>query len=361
MLLAATQSAGGSSGQFVATCTAAELVGHLVTITGAGPTVATVDIDIGGVAVGIIASKPSATSCVVQTSGELALGGVVAGADYFADVGGTIVAGRPADPVAGSRVLQVVGQGLDTGVLLVGLAAQPVVATGSFVLTDVADLVAWYRADKGIGLDGITGNVATWADQSATGDIVAAPTVTAQPGYLPAVAALNGHPALLYASTGPADPLNQALSSAGTLLTAAHTTTFVVAQLTSSVGLAGPVMVADSSITPRMRCLDTGSGLRWEIATGPSLEDGLVDTSVPHLVVGEFGATGIIRLDGVQTASGPLATLQYDGISIGSGPPATPPTYSWNGLIAEVAIYNRPLLPAEIANIEAALMARYAL
>jgi hypothetical protein len=89
--------------------------------------------------------------------------------------------------------------------------------------------------------------------------------------------------------------------------------------------------------------------------------DGLVDLN-PHLIVGEFDAVGVIRVDGVTTASGALGALQYSGISIGAGPlVAPPPTDSWNGYIAEILIYDRVLTAEEISGLEASLMEKYGL
>ena len=247
----------------------------------------------------------------------------------------------------------------------IGVGISPIFRSGgSFSPSSVPDLVAWYRADQGITLVG--GRVQSWEDRSATGATVEALIPSARPNFVASVPSLNGRPALEFVSTGAADPLNMALVSHGTLLTNSHTTTFVVCQLSSDVGMSAPVLTSDStSPTPRVRCLfDAGlPGLRYEIATGPSLPDGPVDLD-PHLVVGELGATGIIRIDGIETANGPLFALQYDGMTVGAGPPAglptDPPTYSWNGYISEICIYNRGLdLTSETAPLEAHFMAKY--
>jgi hypothetical protein len=234
-------------------------------------------------------------------------------------------------------------------------------AAQSLAPSQISDLVAWYDASVGVVIDGGTGNVQRWDDQSATGDAPAAPTVTAQPLFVASVPSLNNQPALQFVSTGSTDLNNMALVSAGTLLTNADTTTFVVCQLTGVAGMVAPCLVSDAtSPTPRVRALDSGGGLEWNIATGPSLSDGPVDLN-PHLIMAEFAAVGVIRVDGVETVSGALFALQYDGISIGSGPPATPPTFSWNGYIAEVVIYNRILTATEISGLEASLMEKYGL
>ena len=246
--------------------------------------------------------------------------------------------------------------------IAIGLSPSFTPAEG-FTLNTISDLVAWYKADTGVNIDGATGNVASWEDQSATGDEVQALITSAQPQFVASVAGLNGQPSLQFISTGGADPNNMALVSAAVLLTAAHTTTFAVVQLLGTTGMLAPCITSDAtSPTPRLRALTDGTVLRWELGTGPSLSDGPVDLN-PHLVMGEFGATGIIRIDGVETANGPLFAREYDGMTIGAGPPTAtptdPPTYSWNGYIAEIAIYNRGLLLSEILQIEAALMEKY--
>lgn len=235
-----------------------------------------------------------------------------------------------------------------------------------FSPNQVSDLVAWYSADSGITLDPATGNVESWRDMSTTGDTATAPTTTAQPHFVASVPSLNGQPALEYLSTGASDPLNMALTSAGKLLTGTQTTTFIVCQMSKILGVLSAVMLSDATApTPRIRTLQAvpwGNDLRWEIATGPSLSDGLVDLD-PHLIVAELGATGTIRVDGVETASGPLFGIGYDGITIGSGPPPPtwPPTFSWMGYLAEILIYDRALTSEEISKNEKYLIKKYGL
>jgi hypothetical protein len=235
-------------------------------------------------------------------------------------------------------------------------------AAQNLIPSQIPDLVAWYDASVGVVIDGITGNVQRWDDQSVTGDGPNAPTTTAQPLFVASVPSLNNLPALQFVSTGPADVNNMSLVSPATLLTNPNTTTLVVCQLTGSAGLVSSVLVSDaSSATPQLRALDSGGGLEWNIATGGSVTDGLVDLN-PHLIVGEFDAVGVIRVDGVTTASGALGALQYSGISIGAGPlVAPPPTDSWNGYIAEILIYDRVLTAEEISGLEASLMEKYGL
>ena len=118
---------GPSGVSFSATCTISESVGDLVTVTGAGPTVSKTDIDSGQKADGIIVSKSSDTDCEVQASGVITVVGVTAGVVYFVGETGQLEAGPPSVPVAGTRVFQVVGKGLDADTLLLGISTQPVV------------------------------------------------------------------------------------------------------------------------------------------------------------------------------------------------------------------------------------------
>ena len=124
MLLAADRGA-ATQGTFSATCTISESVGDFVRATsGGGPTVAAVDIDATPteVAIGIIINKPTATTCLVQRSGTVTLGGLTAGANYFVGLASTATAPRPAAPGSGKRTIQIVGQALTSTLLALAIS-----------------------------------------------------------------------------------------------------------------------------------------------------------------------------------------------------------------------------------------------
>ena len=101
---------------FTATCGAGVAVGDFVWVSAAGPTVVVVDIDAvsAQLALGVIVSKPTPTSCVVQRAGELKTSGLTPGAWYFISPSGQAVTPRPPNPVSGKRSVQFVGQAITT-------------------------------------------------------------------------------------------------------------------------------------------------------------------------------------------------------------------------------------------------------
>jgi hypothetical protein len=104
---------------FVATCTLGESVGSLVYATGVDRQVRSIDIDDTDKfpPAGIIA-EIDGTDCVVQTTGEVALSGIVAGASYYAGTNSRPSITRPPRPTSGKRFIQHVGFGLDSATLL---------------------------------------------------------------------------------------------------------------------------------------------------------------------------------------------------------------------------------------------------
>jgi hypothetical protein len=117
MFLSASPKA--TSPSFAAACSAAESVGHFVVVSGAGPTVTAIDIDASPIQVpdGIIISKPTSTTCIVQTAGVVVLAGVVAGLRYFIGSGAFAQAGPPTAPGSGKRAIHFVGVGRNTNQL----------------------------------------------------------------------------------------------------------------------------------------------------------------------------------------------------------------------------------------------------
>jgi len=92
----------------VADCLAGDAVGNAVAVTGppvAGvKQVATVDVGAGTSALGVIVDKPTATRCVVQTSGEVGgYSGLTPGQVYW--VASTGAPGAPPAPSVGKPVV----------------------------------------------------------------------------------------------------------------------------------------------------------------------------------------------------------------------------------------------------------------
>lgn len=106
--------ASGSSFAFDASCTADEEVGHLVIVTGDGPVVSKMDIesDPPTHAVGIIVSKSTDTSCVVQTAGRVSISGLTPGSNCFVGEDSKPTSTGPGRSATKKRTIQKVGQAI---------------------------------------------------------------------------------------------------------------------------------------------------------------------------------------------------------------------------------------------------------
>ena len=101
--------------QFTASCSASEQVGDFVYVAGSGPDVRKVDIDDWGKmpGVGMVISKSTATSCVVQTSGEIPedvlTGLTVSRLLYYIGVDSKVALSPFVRPLTGTRYIQAAG------------------------------------------------------------------------------------------------------------------------------------------------------------------------------------------------------------------------------------------------------------
>lgn len=114
---------------FQADCLASDVVGMFVYVTGSAvlgiPQVTKVDIQIFGKypAVGMIIEKSTATRCLVQVFGEIAVSpaALVPGRPYFVGLDGTLTNIPPA-PAPGTRAaIQAIGTAIDDGRLLLNV------------------------------------------------------------------------------------------------------------------------------------------------------------------------------------------------------------------------------------------------
>ena len=103
---------------FAASCIAGDAIGSFVYLSGS-ESVRTVDIDDLGKmpAVGIVISKGSPTTCVVQVTGEVDATGLTPGPQYVG-TSSTPVGTRPANPGAGLRNIQFIGTAISATRLL---------------------------------------------------------------------------------------------------------------------------------------------------------------------------------------------------------------------------------------------------
>lgn len=105
---------------FEANCLSSDLVNHFVRVTGntlSVPNVTRVDVTDSTKmpAIGVIVQKPTATTCLVQVSGQItSFSPVVAGSWYYVGTTSFPVAAPPSFPA----IPQVIGLGLDTARLL---------------------------------------------------------------------------------------------------------------------------------------------------------------------------------------------------------------------------------------------------
>lgn len=108
---------------FDGTCVSTNVVGDIVRITGAGKTVDKVDCSDESkmLAIGIIISKSSSTSCVVQTNDLVTsvYTGLTPGKLYFVGTDGRPTLTRPSPPIGGSILVQPIGYAIDTNLFLV--------------------------------------------------------------------------------------------------------------------------------------------------------------------------------------------------------------------------------------------------
>lgn len=110
--------------EFSATCLAADLVGRPVFMTGTDA-VATCDpTDFSKmVAVGVIVSKQSSTSCIVRTGGEVSgLSGLIPGERYWVALDGTLTEVVPTPPVSGKVYVQAMGMARTASVLVLQIS-----------------------------------------------------------------------------------------------------------------------------------------------------------------------------------------------------------------------------------------------
>lgn len=108
--------AGTDGASFTASCLAGLAVGQIVRVTGAGPTVAAVDLDDVAQmpACGLVVSKPTSTTATVQIAGLVSgLSGLTPGGRYTVGPGAVLLLGGPPRPLSGQRAVQLVGEALD--------------------------------------------------------------------------------------------------------------------------------------------------------------------------------------------------------------------------------------------------------
>jgi hypothetical protein len=158
-----------------------------------------------------------------------------------------------------------------------------------FLPTQLAGLSAWFRADKGVTLNGAT--VSAWADQSGNGRHFTQGTSGNQPTF--AAAALGGQPALTF--DGTSDSLSTAATLFSTPSSGMKITIFVVASIPSLA--TGAVILELSTNTNAVNygwLLSYGSGkvafARLD-TLGWSNEEVATTAGTPHVLMGTLDKT----------------------------------------------------------------------
>jgi hypothetical protein len=221
-------------------------------------------------------------------------------------------------------------------------------------------LAAWLRADVGVGTDG-GGAVVSWADQAPT----AAPHLALPPGPLGApqlmASAIGGLPAIAF--DGADDALHLAPGFAD--LTAGLTV-FAVFQEQgaarwsrmielSAPGGAGATALLRKGTTDTLRLSHAGASLDAA---------GTLSPGAPRLLTATVAADGAstLALGGTGVATGATGTAPVvlrSASRIGGSEEAG--AWPWSGMLAELLVYDRALLPAERGAVEVHLADKYGL
>jgi hypothetical protein len=202
---------------------------------------------------------------------------------------------------------------------------------GAFNPTQISTLLAWYRSDLGITLNGST--VSGWADQSGNGHNVTQATGTKQPTYATSDASYNGYPSLTFVQAS-----SQNLASSTFTAIAQPLTYIFVGKLTAAPtntcqlcdgSVQRPIMYVSSGSTTVLNLQEVG-GAAFSGTASPVL-------TTPFVAAGLFnGASSAIFQNNSQTAlaSGTTGTNGVDQIQLSSNS-----TQAWNGSFTEVLVY----------------------
>ncbi len=220
-------------------------------------------------------------------------------------------------------------------------------------------LLAWYRADIGVNL-GSGSNVASWTDVSGNGNIASQTTSSNQPTLI--TNAANGYPAINFNPSSSAQYLNMpsgfANFTAGTnLFVVTKPTTANPAFLlyfgnsgtdTSSFGL------AEAGSTSGRFHVTNSSGTFSSI----SGSNALIENQY-QLFEATQNSSGLATIytnavQQVQSTINIIPNVTRSACTIGTGE-----YYSYQGLIAEILVYNTNLTTTQRAAIEGYLIAKY--
>lgn len=222
----------------------------------------------------------------------------------------------------------------------------------SFDPTHITGLIAWYRSDKGITLNGST--VSAWADQSGNGHHALQGSSAKQPGYL-ATGGPTGVPAIDFSvATG-------AVLSTGAF-TIAEPIEWCVACRCSNVNATNFLVNQSNSLTVH-GITSTTSGGSCIIAVSDNSQttspNQTLSSGTDFIVNGNFNGSNI---SGLYIDNGTLHG--GDGSSNGAiinigNQTRTTSTVSWNSLIEEVTLFNHVLSAADRKSLTEYMGSRY--
>jgi hypothetical protein len=230
-----------------------------------------------------------------------------------------------------------------------------------FQPTDLAGCVLWLRPDMGIAL-GSEGGVATWADQSMTGDSnkdVSQATGTMQPAFNASDANFNGQPSLYFQASA-----SQVLVSGTWSAMLSQPDTWVVVAYNNSGGppysLQSVFSANDDENAQSVRRNATPT-IELYGGTGPGFLDapGTHAWSAPGVVLAEFnGANTSIYFNNLTTplVTGLCGSKGMQNFIVGGDAVGE----DWTGGVAEIFGYSRLLSSSEKSRLRAYLNYRYA-
>lgn len=217
----------------------------------------------------------------------------------------------------------------------------------------LTNLYTWYRADKGVNT--ATG-VSQWLDQSTSLQNIAQATGGAQPVYNTATPLINFNPTLSFAGTD--DVLAKAAISHSAAT--AGEEIFAVVLPANATGIQNIVGLGNSVSTTtelrynagRLQYLATSGGLLYTTATNGAVQLANANRT--------SGGAGSLVLNGTAVIAGTVAgTPALDYLNIGAKRLNAVNSQFYTGQVAEVAIYNRQLLPLEREKVASYLAVKY--
>ncbi len=232
-------------------------------------------------------------------------------------------------------------------------------------IAGVAGLSAWFSADVGVAINGL--EITSWTSHGGAA-VVATPTSAAAK---PSVSAINGRAAVHFEGMlGSAScPCPGFTAELGADLPQPVTLVAVVnnSRWTDATYNYYPTLLANPGV-PYAKFhghVVNGPAPTWALTSGASMiatnPFGGNDFRAEHQIVAVLGgASSLIRIDGAERATGGVVGGNFrKGFSIGSEVGGSPLT-SFQGELAELAIFGRALTAVEMTAVEASFRTKYA-